>query len=842
VIPKSLGSMAAHIVLDTTKFSKGLTHVQQKLTTFRQNLRSSGLLNIAIGVGIAAPLLKAVGTFRKFDDQMRLTKAVTGAVGEEFAALSEKAKYLGRTTSYTASQVAAAMVELGRAGFAVQEIEAAIGPLLNMARATGTDLAEAAGIASSSLRAFVLDASKMGEVADVMTAAANSSAQTLTDLGESMKYAAPVAAEFGMTLQETAKAIATMANFSIRGSMAGTSLRMVMLRIANKEVQNKLRALGVQVEDSGGKLKNVSEILQSLGRRIKELPRLKRLEIMGEMFGARAISGGLKLAVANFDKLNRAIDEAAGTAARTAREMDAGIGGALRRMWAAVEGTAIATGMSLTPAVSRLAESLEGALDPVTRFIKYNRWLVESVAAVGAGFLAWGASLLVANGAIWVVVKSIKALRMAIAGLNAAMAFMAANPMYLVLAAIVAVAAAAGYAIYKLTGYTAKLVTVSGQLLDQGDKERRVDLLRLKRLKQLSEKRKLSADEIKEAQMLNEKLANKYGDLGIEIDAVAGSISGMADAYKRATTAMREMISVRLDEEIATHYRNIAELQKEIDSVWLRTGRIEALAAKQQEAYDRIIALRKRQSALLGGDTGALTGPGAPAADLQTRINQEEAAQARIADVVQRWHDKVQQLAIAGERDGLDKQIALITQRYDVERRMAEGNERALALIRTAQGLEYQNAIRRKQEEVERRLENLRIAGIKDDLKRTLAAIDLKYKREMKGLGVRNALREKLERAWELERANAEKRAVRQVGLRMGMADKAAAVQKGTVEAYTAVVGKSDEIAKKTEKNTEQQVAQQKKTNVLLESISTNIAFPVFDMGGPTIQAASALP
>jgi len=825
VIPKSLGSMAAHIVLDTTKFSKGLTHVQQKLTTFRQNLRSSGLLNIAIGVGIAAPLLKAVGTFRKFDDQMRLTKAVTGAVGEEFAALSEKAKYLGRTTSYTASQVAAAMVELGRAGFAVQEIEAAIGPLLNMARATGTDLAEAAGIASSSLRAFVLDASKMGEVADVMTAAANSSAQTLTDLGESMKYAAPVAAEFGMTLQETAKAIATMANFSIRGSMAGTSLRMVMLRIANKEVQNKLRALGVQVEDSGGKLKNVSEILQSLGRRIKELPRLKRLEIMGEMFGARAISGGLKLAVANFDKLNRAIDEAAGTAARTAREMDAGIGGALRRMWAAVEGTAIATGMSLTPAVSRLAESLEGALDPVTRFIKYNRWLVESVAAVGAGFLAWGASLLVANGAIWVVVKSIKALRMAIAGLNAAMAFMAANPMYLVLAAIVAVAAAAGYAIYKLTGYTAKLVTVSGQLLDQGDKERRVDLLRLKRLKQLSEKRKLSADEIKEAQMLNEKLANKYGDLGIEIDAVAGSISGMADAYKRATTAMREMISVRLDEEIATHYRNIAELQKEIDSVWLRTGRIEALAAKQQEAYE-----------------GALTGPGAPAADLQTRINQEEAAQARIADVVQRWHDKVQQLAIAGERDGLDKQIALITQRYDVERRMAEGNERALALIRTAQGLEYQNAIRRKQEEVERRLENLRIAGIKDDLKRTLAAIDLKYKREMKGLGVRNALREKLERAWELERANAEKRAVRQVGLRMGMADKAAAVQKGTVEAYTAVVGKSDEIAKKTEKNTEQQVAQQKKTNVLLESISTNIAFPVFDMGGPTIQAASALP
>ena len=128
---------------------------------------------------------------------------MTGAVGEEFDKLTEKAKYLGRTTSFTASQIAGAMLELGRAGFAPQEIDDSIASILNLARATKTDLSESTRIASSALRAFNLPAEEMGRVCDVMVAAANSSAQTLEDLGHSMAYCAPIAEKYGLTIEQT---------------------------------------------------------------------------------------------------------------------------------------------------------------------------------------------------------------------------------------------------------------------------------------------------------------------------------------------------------------------------------------------------------------------------------------------------------------------------------------------------------------------------------------------------------------------------------------------------------------------------------------------------------------
>src|SRR5690606_19651786 len=147
----------------------------------------------------------------------------------------------GRTTSFTASQVAEGMLELGRAGFNPAEIDAAIAGMLDLARATGTELAEAVGIASSTIRSFGLAASDSAHVADVLTAAANGSAQTLTDLGEAMKMAAPIAAEVGMTLEDTAKAIGTLANFGIRGTMAGTSLRQIMIQLADVGTQETLK-------------------------------------------------------------------------------------------------------------------------------------------------------------------------------------------------------------------------------------------------------------------------------------------------------------------------------------------------------------------------------------------------------------------------------------------------------------------------------------------------------------------------------------------------------------------------------------------------------------------------
>ena len=119
------------------------------------------------------------------------------------------------------------------------------------------DLAEATNIAGNTLRSFGLAAEDMGRVADVMTATANNSAQTLTDLGEAMKYAAPVADAYGLSIEQTSKALGALANFGIKGSMAGTTMKNIMLQLANPSIRKQIEGLGVSVTDAAGNFRDV---------------------------------------------------------------------------------------------------------------------------------------------------------------------------------------------------------------------------------------------------------------------------------------------------------------------------------------------------------------------------------------------------------------------------------------------------------------------------------------------------------------------------------------------------------------------------------------------------------
>jgi len=829
MIPQSLGTMAAYVSIDSSQVKTGLRRVQSQLQGFSQSLRRSGLTTIAIGVGITAPLVKALRVFGAFDDQMRLTKAVTGATGEAFEVLTNQAKLLGRTTSYTASQVAASMVELGRAGFAVQEIEAAISPLLNMARATGTDLPAAANMAASTLRAFSMDAKKMSDVADIMTAAANNSAQTLTDLGESMRYAAPVAADFGMNLKETAKAISTMANFSIRGSMAGTSLRMVMLRLADENVRGRLEDIGVAVSDMEGNLRGVTEILQDVHKQIQSLPGAERLAFMGTLFGARAVSGGLKLASANFAELNRAIDNAAGSARRTAEEMDAGLGGALRMLWSAVEGTTIAIGEGLAPAVSDLAEKLISALGPTTEFIERNKWLLEVVGGLGLAFLALGTSMLVVAGVTWTIGKAVVVATIAFKALSAVLLFLAANPVVLAIAALAAAFGLAIYASNQLVGRVAQLTNVTKGLLEAGDKQRQMDELRIQRLRQLANKERLNTAEQKEAKTLVEELTDRYGDLGISIDDTTGKIEGLAGAYEAMATAMKTAALTQIDIQIEERRANIRELQAEIDSVWLRTGRIEGLTKKQMAEYDRIIALRKRRTAVEEGGAGALTGGVGPGGDLKSRIDAENRLQAEAFQLVQRWELKLASVKLQGIQSETKRQLDEIDLRYEYALKSAGDNARAIALIEKVHEIETGLVHAKLVGEWERRVAELRIQGIKDETQQRLAEIDLRYKYELKRAKGNAKAIAKIEEARELERR----------GVLEGIQEKVirpasilALAEKGTREAYSAVVKQEQDSVKKTAENTKVMVQQQKKTNEILVTKGEALSdVGVFDLG-----------
>ena len=452
------GRAFVELFADDSKLVRGLRRAEKKLKAFGASVRGFGLKMVGLGAAMIAPLAIAGRIFSGFDDQMRTVKAVTGATAEEFDRLTEKAKLLGRTTSYTAAEVAAGMTELGRAGFAPDEIDAAIAHVLNLGRATGVDLAEAASIAGASLRAFGLEASQIGRVADVLTATANGSAQSISDLGESMKYAAPVAATYGMSLEDTSKALGALANFGIKGSMAGNTLKRVMLQLAKTDVQKTLGGLGVGVTDQAGKLRNVSDVLIDIGKAMDKMGQGQRVSMLSELFGDRAIAGAAKLTGAAFDRLNESIENASGTAARTAEEMDAGIGGALRRLWSAIEGIALSVGNALAPVVMELAERLSAAAGFITGFLERNKELIVTVAKIAAGILAAGVAITVLGTLIGGLGSVLGVLATIATGVGSALGLVGTilgalvSPIGIV---IVAVAALAAYLLHA-TGAAAK--------------------------------------------------------------------------------------------------------------------------------------------------------------------------------------------------------------------------------------------------------------------------------------------------------------------------------------------------------------------------------------------------
>jgi TP901 family phage tail tape measure protein len=185
-----------------------------------------------MSMSITAPLVAmgglAVKTFAEFEQSMAKVNAVSGATATQFKALNQLAKDLGASTRFTATEVADLMLNYSKLGFSASEIEAMTGATLNLALATGEDLAKSAEVAGSTLRAFGLDADQMLRVTDVMAKSFSSSALDLDRFSESMKYVAPVAAAAGISLEEASAMLSILANNGIKGSQAGTSLRRII--------------------------------------------------------------------------------------------------------------------------------------------------------------------------------------------------------------------------------------------------------------------------------------------------------------------------------------------------------------------------------------------------------------------------------------------------------------------------------------------------------------------------------------------------------------------------------------------------------------------------------------
>lgn len=359
------------------KLNKGLVTAQAKVDAWAAGSKKT----LFSAFAVAAPVAMAVKTFAAFDDQMRLVQGVTQSTGAAFEQLTERAKELGRTTSWTAAQVAEGMISLGRAGFQTDEIDKSISSVMDLARATGAEIGMATDIASNAMRSFNLDASQMSRVCDVLTATANGSAQTIEDLGYALADVAPIAASTGLTLEDTAKLVGALANFGVKGSSAGTVLKNIQTRLASDaNAQKTYLELGINTTDAEGNLRKLNDILSELGQKISSMPSAERLSTIKTLFGQYGLKG-VSITAADFKELNAAIDNASGAAERTAKAMDDGIGGAMRLTASAVEGFKIALGESLVPTLTVFAEKIQDGAAWLTAYTKeHPRAITESAA------------------------------------------------------------------------------------------------------------------------------------------------------------------------------------------------------------------------------------------------------------------------------------------------------------------------------------------------------------------------------------------------------------------------------------------------------------------------------
>ncbi len=252
-----LAKMAVLLTGNATQLFATLDKTNAKLSGFEKNIASvgKGLAGFLAADILVGGIGKAIGVMADFEVQMSTVRAITGATGKEFEALEKDALELGRSTKYTAIQVGELQVAYGRLGFTTKEILAATKATLDLAAATGEDLAKSADVAGSTVRGFALDASETQRVVDVMASSFNKSALGLENFTESMKYVAPIANAANVSVEETTALLAVLADSGIRGSQAGTSLRKIFgdLTKDGRPLQERLAELsakGITLADS----------------------------------------------------------------------------------------------------------------------------------------------------------------------------------------------------------------------------------------------------------------------------------------------------------------------------------------------------------------------------------------------------------------------------------------------------------------------------------------------------------------------------------------------------------------------------------------------------------------
>lgn len=372
------GSAVGYLDLDIDGFVQGLATALQQSRNTEQQIQGigdkiSGVGDKITGVGktltksITTPLV-GIGTaamkiFSDFESSMSKVEAISGATGAELEALRDKAKEMGNTTKFSASESADAFTYMAMAGWKTEAMLDGIDGIMALAAADGLDLATTSDIVTDALTAFGLAASDSSHFADVLAKASSSANLNVSMLGESFKYVAPVAGSLGYTVEDTAIALGLMASAGIKGSQGGTALRASLTRLIKPtdEAAKLMNNYNISLTNSDGSMKSLGEVMGMLRTNLGGLTEAEQSQVAATLFGQEAMSGMLAIintSEKDFNSLTDSIYNAEGAAQAMADIQLDNFSGQLTILKSNLEGVAIQLGEILLPYVSGFVDKV----------------------------------------------------------------------------------------------------------------------------------------------------------------------------------------------------------------------------------------------------------------------------------------------------------------------------------------------------------------------------------------------------------------------------------------------------------------------------------------------------
>lgn len=296
-----------------------------------------------------------------FDSQMSTVAAISGATGEEFEILRAKAQEMGATTAFSATESAQAMEYMAMAGWKTTDITNGLAGVMNLAAASGEDLAATSDIVTDAMTAFGMSADQSTYFADVLAQTATNANTNVGMMGETFKYVAPLAGAMGYNIEDMSAAIGLMANAGIKGSQSGTSLRNIITNLASPtdKVAGAMDDLGISLTDSDGKTKSFGETLSDLRISFADLDEVQKTQYASAIAGKEGMSGLLALINSSdedFDKLTDSIKNCTGASEKMAEIRLDNLEGDVTLFKSALEGAQIAISDKLTPVLRNLVK------------------------------------------------------------------------------------------------------------------------------------------------------------------------------------------------------------------------------------------------------------------------------------------------------------------------------------------------------------------------------------------------------------------------------------------------------------------------------------------------------